>query len=81
MEDNEVLITEENLTDFLDQDLAGLKALLESEEFSLIPILDPTETEPSSIICVCGLLLSEGPKHEFRCGSCGCIQYKKKEGK
>ena len=81
LNNDETLITDENLTDFLYQDLEGCKALLECEEFSLIPILDPTEIEPSWKICVCGESLLEGPKNEFRCGSCGCIQYKRREGK
>ena len=78
---DETLITEENLTDFLDQDLAGLKALLMSKELSLDPTLDKIYKKSSNKMCMCGELLSEGPKGEYRCGSCGCIQYKDKEAK
>ena len=82
MED-EVLITDENLTDLLDQDLAGLEALLNCEEFDIDFTPDPVQIQKPNRnkTCRCGILLSEGPKNEFRCGSCGCIQYKNKEEK
>lgn len=79
--ESETLITEENLKDFLNQDIARLEALLESKEFSLDPTPDPLPTKLSTKMCRCGNLLFEGPRNEFRCGSCGCIQYKKKEKK
>ena len=38
--EHEVLITEENMNDFMDQDLEGLKALLECEDFNVDTTLE-----------------------------------------
>ena len=80
--EEDIPITEENLTDFLAQDLDGLKALMDCEELSLDPTPDPLPEKRARKICsYCGIMLFEGPKNEFRCGSCGCIQYKNMEVK
>jgi len=80
--ENEILITEENLKDFLNQDIAGLAALIDCPEFSIDTTPEPIQKLIVTKTCSsCGNLLFEGPKNEFRCGSCGCILYKTKEVK
>ncbi|HUW89714.1 MAG TPA: hypothetical protein VMV43_04270 [Candidatus Nanopelagicaceae bacterium] len=76
--ENDVLITEKNMYDLRDQDLAGMEALLESEEFNMNFALDPVQTpKPMSFkICNCGNPLQENPKGEYRCSQCGRIKYK-----
>ena len=77
--ENDVLITEENMTEFKDQDLAGMEATLRALDLELT--IDPVQTQKPIPykICRCGILLQENPKGEFRCSQCGCITYDKTE--
>ena len=76
--ENDVLITEENMTECLDQDLVGLKALLECDEFNIDTTPESLEIEKKSEwkTCKCGNIVFESPVNQFRCGNCGNIQYK-----
>ena len=75
--EHEVLITEENMNDFMDQDLEGLKALLECEDFNVDTTLEVLPQKKKMIFkfCKCGSILYKTHKSEFRCGQCGCILF------
>ncbi len=77
--ENDVLITEENMYDHQDQDLAGMEATLKALDLELT--IDPVQTQKSKPykICKCGILIQENPKGEYRCSQCGCIIYDKPE--
>lgn len=78
--ENDVLITEENMYDHQDQDLAGMEATLKALDLEFKG--DQVQTLKSMPYknCKCGILLQENPRGEFRCSQCGCIIYDKKEG-
>ena len=77
--ENDVLITEENMFDLRDRDLAGMEATLKAldmeithEELPQKPVVYKT--------CRCGNALFESPEGQFRCGNCGNIKYNKTGG-
>ena len=74
--ENDVLITEENMFDLRDRDLAGMEATLKALDMDITP----EELSQKSITykkCRCGNAIFESPKGQFRCGFCGNIQYNK----
>lgn len=74
--ENDVLITEENMYDLRDQDLEGLKALLDCEELNINTSPEPLELKSRYKPCYCGNhLVQESPKGEYRCSQCGRIKY------
>lgn len=78
----ETIIEENNLLDFLDQDLkARVFYLTDSEDamLDITPISLKIEKKAEWIFCKCGNILFESPKGQFRCGNCGNIKYDKKE--
>ena len=77
--ENDVLITEENMYDLKDQDLAGMEATLKALDIDFTP--DPVQIQKSIPYknCRCGILLQENPRGEYRCSQCGCIIYDKTE--
>ena len=79
--EEDVLIVEENLMDNYEQETASLKVILDSPEFNMDLTPDPVQPQKPEIYkkCSCGNNLFESPKGQFRCGSCGCIIYDKKE--
>lgn len=74
--ENDVLITEENMFDRRDQDLAGMEETLKTLDIDTTPEDLPQKTI-LYIRCRCGNTIFESPKGQFRCGFCGNIQYKK----
>ena len=76
--ENDVLITEENMFDLRDRDLAGMEATLKALDMDIT--LEELPQKPVVYKkCRCGNALFESPKGQFRCGNCGNIKYNKKE--
>ena len=79
--ERDVVIVDENLMDFKDQELEGLKALLECDYLNIdtTPEELPPKKKISYKICKCGSYIQKNHLAQYRCGLCGCIIYDKKE--
>ena len=75
--ENDVLISEENMCDLRDQDLAGMEATLKALDLELTTDTapEPLKLNISSKLCNCGSIVQESPKGEYRCSQCGRIKY------
>ena len=73
----ETLIDDSNIKDFLDQDLEGLKVLMECAYLNINTTPESLNQEPKFQyrICKCGSILYKNHKSEYRCGQCGSILF------
>ncbi len=76
--ENDILITEENMMEFKDQDLAGMEATLKALDLEFEGDQGEFQKPIPYKNCRCGILLQENPKGEYRCSQCGCIIYEKR---
>ena len=77
--ENDVLITEENMYDLQDQDLAGMEATLKALDLEFEGDQVQTQKPISYKICKCGSYIPKNHSAQYRCGLCGCIIYDKTE--